>query len=97
MRAALALAPVLALLPALHPGIIIPPPEDEVEHPTDRPPQFDGGVRGDSCNAPRHVEPPWWRNGVPPWGDDQVVAMQNGLMARSTRFATSAVGRTSRF
>ena len=31
------------------------------------------------------VEPPRWRQGKPPWGDDEVVAMQNGLLARSTR------------
>jgi len=31
------------------------------------------------------VEPPRWRRGTPPWGDDDVVAMQNGLLARATR------------
>jgi hypothetical protein len=37
-----------AVLGALH-GIVF---EDEVEQPTDRPPRFDGGVRGDAFNAP---------------------------------------------
>ena len=31
------------------------------------------------------VEPPWWRDGEPPWGADEIVAMQNGVLARSTR------------
>jgi putative DNA primase/helicase len=32
-----------------------------------------------------HLDAPVWRDGEPPWGDDVVVAMQNGLLARSTR------------
>jgi hypothetical protein len=43
------------VLGALH-GIVF---EDEVEQPTDRPPQFDGGVRGNSFNAPRPGPPPF--------------------------------------
>jgi putative DNA primase/helicase len=31
------------------------------------------------------VEPPCWHGDDSPWGDDQVVAMRNGLLARSTR------------
>lgn len=31
------------------------------------------------------VEPPAWRHGEPPWGDDAIVALQNGVLARSTR------------
>jgi putative DNA primase/helicase len=31
------------------------------------------------------VEPPCWRDNEPPWGADQIVAMRNGLLARSTR------------
>jgi hypothetical protein len=44
-----------AVLGALH-GIVF---EDEVEQPTDRPPRFDGGVRGDAFNAPRPEPPPF--------------------------------------
>jgi putative DNA primase/helicase len=32
-----------------------------------------------------HLEPPTWTRGEPPWGDDNAVSMQNGLLARSSR------------
>jgi len=36
-------------------------------------------------HIPSDIEPPWWRQSNPPWGNDEIVAMQNGLLARSTR------------
>jgi len=43
----------------------------------------------EALTAAEHVrsdlEPPAWTHGQPPWGDDDVITMQNGLLARSTR------------
>jgi putative DNA primase/helicase len=36
-------------------------------------------------HVPSDVEPPAWRRGKPPWGDDAIVAMQNGVIARASR------------